>query len=358
MGCELRLRLVDERLADAGDADIVLIEHLALVGVARDVGQHLAILLQHVPVPFFQRGAIEEAPDLARQAGGLAHAPEEHDAVLLVDRRGVADDAEWAARSSRGRVGDVEPAEWCRRLRHHLGPVEVFTLLLNARDDEAGRVALDAHLVLLGTEREREGVGVQVAAVHGVGEVIERVAVIARPRRDAQDPGPFRTGELFRQLERRRLALRGAREIDEDGVVRFRHRKALDRAAAFERAVGHRRDPHHRARSVEGDAVVAAGDVVAQHLATREPRAAVGAVIFQALQRALAVAPQHQVTAERLDRVRVVGLHLHRLRDRIPLIEQPAVDQVVDTLLVVRHRRRPCCLSSLVEKRYLMKSLL
>src|SRR6202047_5694358 len=93
---ELRLGLVDQSLADAGNSNIVLIEHLALAGVRRHVHQHFAILLQHVPVPRFERCAVKKAPDLTCEPRGLAHAPEEHEAVALVHARSEAEDADLA----------------------------------------------------------------------------------------------------------------------------------------------------------------------------------------------------------------------------------------------------------------------
>ena len=68
LGLELLLDLLRQRAPHARDADVVLVEHLALVGVGRNVGQHLAVLLQHVPVARLERRAIEEAPGFARDA--------------------------------------------------------------------------------------------------------------------------------------------------------------------------------------------------------------------------------------------------------------------------------------------------
>src|SRR5262245_35788291 len=110
LGRDLRLRLIDQRLAQARDADVVLVEHLATARVRWHGDQHLAILLQHVPVPLFEGGTIEEPPDLARKPAGLAHAPEEDHAVAFVDRRDKADDPERSARAGRGWIGNVEPA--------------------------------------------------------------------------------------------------------------------------------------------------------------------------------------------------------------------------------------------------------
>ena len=172
----------------------------------------------------------------------------------------------------------------------------------------------------------------QIGAVHGIGEVVERIAVIAVPRRHAQDRRPFRIVELRRQLERQRRAGASAREVDEDRIAGFGDRKALRRTAALERTVRHRRHPHDGAAAVEGHAVIAAGDVVANNLAARQPGAAMRTIILEAVEPAVAAAPQHQVASQCPHRMRPARLDLHRLRHRVPLVEQAAVDQVVDLL--------------------------
>ena len=141
----------------------------------------------------------------------------------------------------------------------------------------------------------------QVAGVHRVGEVVVDEAVAARPAPHAQDAAPGRIGELRRQLQLARLRALLAREVDEDAVVRLDHRIAVDRLAALERAARHRRHAHDGAAAVERDAVVAAGDVVVDDLAARQPRAAMRAVVFEAMHLAGAVAPEHEMAPERLD---------------------------------------------------------
>src|SRR5688572_4912248 len=105
-GSELCLGLVDHCLPDARDADIVLVKHFALARVPRHAHQHLAVLLQHVPVPLLEHGSIKKTPDFAGDSRGLAHPPEEHQAVPFIHRRGEADDAERSAGSGGGGVGD------------------------------------------------------------------------------------------------------------------------------------------------------------------------------------------------------------------------------------------------------------
>ena len=56
LGRELTLHLLREHAPHAGDADVVLVEHLALVGVAGNVRQHLPILLEHVPMALLEGG--------------------------------------------------------------------------------------------------------------------------------------------------------------------------------------------------------------------------------------------------------------------------------------------------------------
>src|SRR5207237_86476 len=138
------------------------------------------------------------------------------------------------------------------------------------------------------------------------------------------------------------LRLLPAREVDEDAVVRLDHGIAVDRLAAFERAARHRRHAYDRPGSVEGDAVIAAGDVVGIDLAAREPRAAMRAVVLQALQLAAAVAPQHEISPERLHRMRLAGLDLHRLCHRVPLAEDAGGEAFFDAISVDAAHLRAC----------------
>jgi hypothetical protein len=76
-------------------------------------------------------------------------------------------------------------------------------------------------------------------------------------------------------------------------------------------------------------------------------------VVFQALERAGGVAPEHEIASERAGGVRPARLDLHRLGHGVPLVGEAAVDQVVDPLSRFVHMRR-----SADAKAYLMKSLL
>src|SRR5215470_12661681 len=262
LGRELLLGLLRQHTPHARDADVVLVEHLALVGVGGDVGQHLAVLLEHVPMPLLERGAIEEAPGFPGDAAHLPEPPEEHQAGVLVDRSGVANDAEGSTRPRRRRIGDIEPAIDLRAVEHHVGPIEVDVLLLDAGDMEAVVARLDLHHVLLSPERKREGIGMQVAGMHGIGEIVVDETIAALPAPHAEDAAPGRVGEFGRQFELGRRGLLLAWEIGEDRVIGLDHRVAIDRLAALERAARHRWHAHDRARAVERDAVVAAGDIV------------------------------------------------------------------------------------------------
>ena len=78
MGGEFRLDLLlggaRQDLADARDAKIMLVEHLAAACVVRHAFQHHAVLLQHMPVVGLQHRTVEETPAFAGKAGNLAHA--------------------------------------------------------------------------------------------------------------------------------------------------------------------------------------------------------------------------------------------------------------------------------------------
>src|SRR5207244_13264254 len=97
-----------------------------------------------------------------------------------------------------------------------------------------------------------------------------------------------------------------AGEVDENAVVRLDDLVARNRVAALKRAARHGGHAHNGAAAVEGHAVIAAGNVVAIDFAAREPRTAVRAVILEAAQAAGAVAPEHEVAAKRLHRLRPV----------------------------------------------------
>ena len=170
--------------------------------------------------------------------------------------------------------------------------------------------------------------------MHRIGEVVVDEAMAARPAAHAEDAAPGRIGELGRQSQLARVRLLGAREVDEHAVVRLGHRIAVDRFAAFECAARHRRHPHDGAAAVERHAVVAAGDVVAQDLAARQPRTAMRTIVFEAMHLAGVVAPQHQMAAEHLHAVRPAGLYLHRLRHHVPLAEHARRQAFLDLVLV------------------------
>src|SRR5262249_25062708 len=226
--------------------------------------------------------------------------------------------------------GNVEPAIDLRAVDDHVGPVEVDVLLLDPRNVEAVIAILDLHHVLFGAERQREGVGVQIAGMHGIGEVVVDKAIAAAPATHAKNAAPGGVRELRRNVERRRLRTLLAREIDKDAVVRLEHGIAVDRLAAFERATRHRRHAYDGAGAVERHAVIAAGDIVRIDLAAREPRAAMRTVVLEAVQLALRVAPEHEIAPERFHRVRLVALSPPRFLPHVTLTRDPGGEALPD----------------------------
>ncbi len=136
----------------------------------------------------------------------------------------------------------------------------------------------------------------QIAAVHRVRDIVDRVTIIAGPRCRHEEAFVVVAFQFVGQLEFIRLGLLEAREIREDRVAGLAHDKARGRLAAFERTFRHGRHLNDAAVAVERDAVVAAGDLCAEHFAARETRATVRAVIFQAVN-AIRAAPQNQTPA-------------------------------------------------------------
>ena len=83
--------------AQTDDPDVVLIQHLMLIGVRFHLLQHHAILFQHYPVPRFKPVSVKEAPGVALPAFDLAAAPEKYGSDIFGDRGIAADDDEIAA---------------------------------------------------------------------------------------------------------------------------------------------------------------------------------------------------------------------------------------------------------------------
>src|SRR5437764_10916247 len=126
-----------------------------------------------------------------------------------------------------------------------------------------------------------------------------------------------------------------AGEVDENAVVRLDDLVARNRVAALKRAARHGGHTHNGAAAVDRYAVIAAGNVVPIDLAAREPRTPMRAVILEAAQAAVAVAPEHEVPAKRVDAVRPLSPDLHRFRHHVPLAENAARQTLLDLILIV-----------------------
>src|SRR5436190_8077826 len=126
---DLLFRLRLEHAAHARHADVVLVEEFAAAGVGRHVLEQLVVLLEHLPVQAFEAVLVEKAPDVALPALHLAAAPEEHLAVLGVDRRYEAGDVERAAGTEFLLVRDGQAHPLRTRLAP-FDPVEIQTLLI------------------------------------------------------------------------------------------------------------------------------------------------------------------------------------------------------------------------------------
>src|SRR6185503_7676792 len=117
-------------------------------------------------------------PRIALPAADLAEAPEEARTGLGIDRNGVEDDAEIAARPARGRIGNLEPAIDGAGIAP-FAPVEIHVLLRRLLEDEAGLGLADREFrpALAGEHRMR--LRVQELPVHRVHVVVVEEA----PRR-------------------------------------------------------------------------------------------------------------------------------------------------------------------------------
>ena len=177
----------------------------------------------------------------------------------------------------------------------------------------------------------------QVAGMHGIAEVVINETIAALPPSHAQDAAPGRVGKLGGQIEVRSVRLLLAGEIDEDAVVRLDDAIAIDGFAALERAARHGRNPNDGAAAVECHTVIAAGDVVLVDFAAREARAAMRAVILQALNAAGGIAPEHEMTSERSHAMRLAAPDLHRFCDGVPLAENARDQPLLDRIPVDAH---------------------
>ena len=310
--------------------DVVLIKHLAPPRVIGHSLQHHAVLFQHVPVPFLQPRAIEEAPALPLEALHLPHPPEEHLAALRIHGQHVAHDPHVPAGARRRGVGDVEVAIHAAFGCFELHPVEILACLADARDAEAARALLQFQKILLGAEGQREAFGMEVAAVHRVGEVVERVAVIHLPDRRTQEPGPVRVRQFGRKRQGRRFGRLVGRHEDEDRIAVFGDTVGAQRLAPLHRAIRHGGHLLHRARAVDHDTVVAAADVLAVDFAVAERRAAMRAEVLDTLNLPVGPAPHDEPLSQCDDAHGAVVADLHGLRDRIPLIADAFVHAGLD----------------------------
>src|SRR2546421_2362110 len=239
-GAQLFAGLHLQEAPHARHAHVVLVEELAAPRIWRHVLEQRAVLLEHVPVQAFEPVAVEKAPHVALPALHLSAAPEEHLRMFGIDRRGEADDIEGTARAVFLLVGN--------RKTHPRGaafapfhPVEVDAFLVRLFEHQAGRRHAHVELRALVALRHRMRLRMEVGAMHRVHDVLDGVAVIAFPRRGAQERRPFGRGELLGKLEGRRFAMKLIAEIDEHCAVRLFRGIALHRLLAHQRAILHRR---------------------------------------------------------------------------------------------------------------------
>ncbi|MND90925.1 hypothetical protein D3C80_830270 [compost metagenome] len=169
----------------------------------------------------------------------------------------------------------------------------------------------------------------QVGAVHRIHHVFQRVLVIAVPTGGAQEVA---VGRFVRQLRREgqfsRLFIRRHAEIEEHRTVGF---FGWVRAQAFlphQRTTIDRRHVFYRTVATHFHAVIPAGDAIAQVPAHGKARTAMRAAIFQRMDRAVAVAPHHNLLLQTRNAHRVIA-DFPTGQHRIPHAAQPLVEIVL-----------------------------
>ena len=139
--------------------------------------------------------------------------------------------------------------------------------------------------------------------MHGIDHVFHHIAVVAGPLGVTNERGPFRRAELLRQAQGRRCFELWVNRIEqENGAVRFGGVEGARLTRAFQlaaRATGH---ACHRAIAAHFDAVIRAGDAVTQDDTQRQGRTSVWAVIFQRVNLACLVSPQHNFVTQAAQR--------------------------------------------------------
>ena len=166
--------------------------------------------------------------------------------------------------------------------------------------------------------------------MHRVGRVVEAETIGAIPVGHTGENLPFVAGEFFRRHEFRRIGAICRGQVDEDSAASFVAFIIGQRLAAFERAVGHGRNAHDSAFSIDRHTVITTGDIAVLNMSKAQLCAAVRAEIFDAADLASAIAPQHEVLAGNLAGQRFAGFQLNRRGDGHPEPPETEVDIVVD----------------------------
>ena len=319
-----------------------------IAGIVRHRFEHDTILLQHVPVQRFEPQAIHEPPQIALPAADLAYPPEIDLTRSGIDRRHEADDTESAARPGFHAVGNLQ-AHPLGAGAAELDPIEVHVALVLFLAYESGTGRDDAQARSAVAARHRVRAGVQIGSVHRVHHVVDGIAVVATPCRDAQHGGEAVVGQWLRRRQLGRLLVQGVAEPGEDGPPDFAAVIAAHRRPADQRAGLDRRDVEDRSVGADFDTVVPASQPVAEVPAERQACAAVGTAVFQCMRNAVAVAPDHDALAEPDDPERILA-DLPTRSDRVPEVAQPLLQKrggIGTYRRFVRHRHPPSSLPGL-----------
>ena len=328
---KLRLRFLGKNAADTGKPGVVLIQKLLVPGIRRHAFQNHPVLFQHVPVQGFEPVAVHELPYVALPPRNLAGAPEKDSAVFFIDRRHETHDAEIAAGSCFLSIRQGRHPQPERTGVAVFDPVEIDVALIGFAEYESGIGLVDLHLglcIALGHGMRNR---MQISAMHRVHHVIHRIGPVALPVRGTQHCRPFVGMKLLRKVEFVGLLVQLVAEPDEDAVHVFEAGIGFHHLVADHGTFGYGGDILDDTVAANLHAVIPAGDAVAEVPAHRQSRTTVGTTVFNAMNRAILVAPDNDLFAKPRQALRLV-CHHPACRDRPPPIERPQRHALFDIL--------------------------
>ena len=223
-------------------------------------------------------------------------------------------------RPGAGRQGNVEPHVG-QIAGMHVDPVKVGARLIPAPHLESVVVIVHHHTVVGEAVVQRDRARMQERRMHQVHQILEREQPVGAPLDGLGEGRVARFGELGGQAERRRLALADpGPQVAGPLGDRVAHADAGTRRQRAGAALGRHRGA--LAVAVETPVVIGAAQLPAHHVAHRQPSAPVRAQVRHQPDRAVAVAPRHQVLAEQPSGHRL-SVHEVGNPQQVPAVAQP-----------------------------------